>query len=297
MPRVQIVDPRGAELIAPGAVPERIFTGAIWAEGPLVLPWDGALIFSDIPNDRIRRIGRDGSASVYRQPADFSNGRTLDRDGAIITCEHGTRRVTRTARDGTVTVIADRHDGRRLNSPNDVVVKADGSIWFTDPPYGIDSDHEGHKATSEQDGNNVYRVQGGVVSVVASDFDRPNGLAFSPDERLLYIADSGALMGAGHPEFFVPTRPHHIRVFDVASDGALSGGRVFAVIDVGVPDGLRVDAAGRVWTSAGDGVRCYDPDGLLLLKVLLPETASNLTFDGGTMFITATTSVYRIGIR
>lgn len=298
---IEIRDPRGENLLARGATLERIWTGAKWTEGPLVLPWDGSLIFSDIPNNRIMRLAG-GEAEVWKQPSNFANGRTLDRDGNILTCEHGGRRVTRTRRDGTCETVVDSHQGRRLNSPNDVVVRqSDGSIWFTDPPYGIESDYEGYKADSEQDGNNVYRFDPatGTTTIVADDFDRPNGLAFSPDGKRLYIADSGASLGAGHPDPFVADRPRHIRVFDVADDGTLSGGRVFAEIDAGVPDGLRVDAAGRVWTSAWDGVRCLDPDGTLLLKILVPEITSNLTIDAGQaprLFITASSSVYAIDL-
>lgn len=301
-PRIDICDSRGEGLVAPGALPERICGGMRWTEGPLVLPADGSLLFSDIPNNRIMRWTGDGVAEVWTAPSNFANGRTLDLEGNILTCEHGGRRVSRTRADGRYEVVVDSYRGRRLNSPNDVVVRAeDGSIWFTDPPYGIESDYEGYKADSEQDGNNVFRFDpaSGEMSVVADDFDRPNGLAFSPDGGRLYIADSGASLGAGHPDPFVPERNRHIRVFDVAGNGRISGGEIFAVIDAGVPDGLRVDRSGRVWSSAWDGVRCYAPDGDLLLKVLLPEITSNLVIDergARSMFITASTSVYRLAL-
>lgn len=295
---VEIHDPRGASLLAPQARPERICGGCLWTEGPLVLPWDGSLLFSDIPNNRILRWRGEGAPEVWRQPSNFANGRTLDREGNVITCEHGGRRVTRTTRDGSYEVIIDRYRGRRLNSPNDVVVRQeDGSIWFTDPPYGIESDYEGYKADSEQDGNHVYRFDPttGTLDIVANDFDRPNGLAFSPDGSRLYIADSGASLGAAYPDPFVANRPRHIRVFNVAQNGTLSGDRVFVTIDAGVPDGLRVDREGQVWTSAWDGVRCYSPQGVLLLKILLPEYTSNLVIDDRgprKMFITASSGVY-----
>lgn len=296
---VAVLESRGAGLVAPGAVPERIWTGAKWTEGPLVLPWDGSLIFSDIPNNRILRIAADGADSVWKQPSNFANGRTLDAGGNIVTCEHGGRRVTRTRRDGGYEVIVDAHEGRKLNSPNDVVVAADGAVWFTDPPYGIESDYEGYKGDSEQTGNHVYRFDPatGECRIAAGDFDRPNGLAFSPDGRVLYIADSGASRGAAYgDEAFVPSRPHHIRAFDVGPGGALSNDRVFAVIDAGVPDGIRVDGRGNVWTSAWDGVRVHAPDGAMIVKIALPEMVSNLCFDpaGARLFITATTSVYRL---
>jgi len=264
---------------------EQLHGGCRWAEGPVYVPAGRYLLWSDIPNDRILRWDETtGSVGVFRQPAGYANGGTLDAAGRLVTCEHGNRRVTRTEHDGSVTVIADRYQGKRFNSPNDVVVRSDGSIWFTDPSYGIDSDYEGHRADSEIGGCHVYRVDPGTgaVRVVADDFVRPNGLAFSLDERRLYISDS---------------RVNHLRVFDVADDGALSGGEVFATCTVGVFDGFRLDQAGRIWTSAGDGVHCYDPDGTLIGKVRVPETVANVVFGGpkrNHLFICATTSLYAI---
>ncbi|EAR52535.1 hypothetical protein OG2516_05488 [Oceanicola granulosus HTCC2516] len=295
---IEIHDERGAAQLPPDARPEKIADGCIWTEGPLVLPWDGSLLFSDIPNDRVMRWSEAGGLEVWKQPAHFANGRTLDAGGDILTCEHGARRVSRTRRDGGYEVVADAYEGRRLNSPNDVVAAADGSIWFTDPPYGIESDHEGHTAPSEQSGNYVYRVDSatGEVRIAADDFDRPNGLAFTPDGRRLYIADSGASRGAGSPDPYDPSRPHHIRVFDVAPDGTLSGGTVFVEIDAGVPDGLRIDAAGNVWTSAWDGVHVLAPDATPLLHIRLPAKTSNLTLDPTRhrLFITASEAVWRV---
>jgi len=264
---------------------EQLHGGCRWAEGPVYVPAGRYLLWSDIPNDRILRWDETtGSVGVFRQPAGYANGGTLDGAGRLVTCEHGNRRVTRTEHDGSVTVIADRYQGKRFNSPNDVVVRSDGSIWFTDPSYGIDSDYEGHRADSEIGGCHVYRVDPGTgaVRVVADDFVRPNGLAFSLDERRLYISDS---------------RVNHLRVFDVADDGALSGGEVFATCTVGVFDGFRLDQAGRIWTSAGDGVHCYDPDGTLIGKLRVPETVANVVFGGqrrNHLFICATTSLYAI---
>ena len=292
---VTVLDPRGAGLVS--GQPEQVWTGAKWTEGPCVLD-DGSLLFSDIPNNRILRLAG-GKAEVWKQPSNFANGRTLDRDDSIVTCEHGGRRVVRYGRDGSCTVVVDAHEGRKLNSPNDVVVAADGAVWFSDPPYGIESNYEGYKADSEQTGNHVYRFDPatGTTRIAAGDFDRPNGLAFSPDGRILYIADSGASRGAAYgDDAFVPSRPHHIRAFDVSGDGMLSNDRVFAVIDAGVPDGIRVDAAGNVWTSAWDGVRVHAPDGTMILKIALPEMVSNLCFGAGQVWITATTSVYRVAL-
>jgi gluconolactonase len=215
----------------------------------------------------------------------------VDRQGRLVTCEHGNRRVTRTEFDGSITVIADRYQGKRLNSPNDVVVKSDGSIWFTDPAYGIDSDYEGHKSESEIGACNVYCVdpQSGEVRVVADNFVRPNGIAFSPNERRLYIVDTGAT----HQK----DGPRHMRVFDVGEGGKLSGGEVFATCTAGLFDGFRCDTEGRIWTSAHDGVHCYHPDGTLIGRIQVPEVVANVCFGGpkrNRLYICGTTSLYAL---
>jgi len=286
------LDERFRPLVIPTARLEKLAEGCRWAEGPAYFPAGRYLVWSDVPNDRMLRYDETSEAvSVFRAPSGYSNGNTVDRRGRLVTCEHGTRRVTRTEHDGTVTVLASHCQGKRFNSPNDVVVKSDGSIWFTDPAYGIDSDYEGHKADSEIGGCHVYRIDphSGDVSVMADDFVRPNGLAFSPDERLLYVADTGAT--------HVADGPRHIRVFDVNQDGRLSGGRIFATCTSGLFDGFRLDEAGRIWTSAGDGVHCYAPDGTLIGKILVPEAVANVVFGGvkrNRLFICATTSLYAI---
>jgi gluconolactonase len=289
----QTDDPRFVHLHVGSAALEQIATGFRWAEGPVWFQDMNCLLFSDIPNQRVMRWvpgGDERQVSVFLAQSNFANGHTRDREGRLISCEHGTRRVTRTEPDGSVTIIADCYLGKRLNSPNDVVVHSDGSIWFTDPTYGILSDYEGFKAEPEQMARNVFRCDpatGDLVSV-ADDFGQPNGLAFSPDESRLYIADSAA----SHD----PAAPRHIRVFHV-SGGRLSNGRVFALIDKGIPDGIRVDLDGNIWSSAADGVHCFAPDGTRLGKVLVPEVVSNLTFGGprrNRLFITATQSVYSI---
>jgi gluconolactonase len=230
--------------------------------------------------------------SVFRERSNNSNGNTVDNQGRLITCEHLTRRVTMTLWDGRVVPLADRYQGKRLNSPNDVVVKSDNSIWFTDPAYGIDADYEGDRQTPEVGGCHVYRIDPRTreVTAVVTDMVRPNGLAFSPDESLLYIVDTGAT----HQD----NGPKHIRRFRVNSDGAsLSGGEVFADCDNGLFDGFRVDTEGRLWTSAGDGVHVFAPDGALLGKFLIPEIVANVTF-GGTkrnrLYICGTTSIYSL---
>ncbi len=284
----EIIDPAFGSLIKGSARVEKLFEGCRWAEGPAYFPMMRSLVWSDIPNDRMLRWDETtGVTGVFRNPAGYSNGNTVDREGRLVSCEHGNRRVTRTEHDGSITVLADQFDGKPLNSPNDVVVKSDGSIWFTDPPYGIDSDYEGHKAPVEQDGNFVYRIDGqtGEITIVADDFDRPNGLAFTPDESQLVISDTGS----------AATR--HFRIFDVEDDGTLSGGDVLATCTVGGFDGFRFDDEGRIWTSAGDGVHCIDLGGNLLGKVLVPEGVANVVFGGpkrNRLFICGTTSLYSI---
>ena len=272
---------------------ERLYTGCRWAEGPAYFAAGRYLLWSDIPNDRVMRWDEtDGSVSVFQSPAFHSNGHTIDREGRLISCEHGGRCVSRTEHDGTRTVLAAQANGGRFNSPNDVVVKSDGSIWFTDPSYGIDRDYEGQVSPHEQDGCHVWRIDpaSGAVSAVASDFAQPNGIAFSPDERLLYVADTGATHRKDGPK--------HIRRFRVGDDGrTLSGGEVFAECTLGLFDGFRLDTRGNVWTSAADGVHCYASDGVLIGKVRVPEVVANVCFGGpkrNRLFICATTSIYSI---
>lgn len=264
---------------------EQLYTGGRWLEGPAYFAAGRYVVCSDIPNDRILRYDETtGAVGVFRKPAGFSNGHTVDRQGRLVSCEHGKRRVTRTEPDGSITVLADRYEGKRFNSPNDVVERYDGSIWFTDPAYGIDSDYEGHASESEIGACHVFRIDpsSGAIEIVADDFDRPNGLAFSLDEQQLYIADSAR---------------DHLRRFDVKDDGTLSGGEVLADCTAGTFDGVRLDHKGRLWAAARDGLHCIDPDGTLLGKLLVPETVANLTFggaQGNQLYITATTSLYTV---
>jgi gluconolactonase len=290
-PNYEIFDPRFRSLVISSADLEELHSDCRWAEGPVWFDDGGYLLFSDIPNQRMLRYVEGGGISVFRTPSNFTNGNTRDRQGRLVSCEHGLRRVTRTEVDGTITVLADSFNGRRLNSPNDVVVRSDGSVWFTDPTYGILSDYEGYRADPEQKTRNVYRLEPdtGLIEVMVDDFLQPNGLAFSPNESLLYVADSGASHVEG--------APRHIRVFDVVDGRKLANGRVFADIDNGIPDGIRLDMAGNLWSSAADGVHCFAPDGTLLGKILVPQTVANLTFGGprrNRLFITATKSLYSI---
>jgi gluconolactonase len=288
----EILDARFGRYVRTTARVEKLYEGSRWAEGPAYFAAGRYLVWSDIPNDRMLRWDETtGTVGVFRAPAGYTNGHTVDREGRLVSCEHGARRVTRTEHDGSITVIADRFEGKRLNSPNDVVVASDGSVWFTDPTYGIDSDYEGYRVESEIGASNVYRVDPmtGACAVAADDFVRPNGLAFSPDERRLYVSDTGMT--------HVPDGPRHIRAFDVGPGGALSGGEIFATCTEGMFDGFRFDEEGRLWVGAGDGVHCYDGDGTLLGKVRVPETVANVAFGGprrNRLFICATTSLYAV---
>jgi gluconolactonase len=265
---------------------ERLHADCRWAEGPLYVPAWRQVVWSDIPNDRLLRWDEaTGAVGVFRSPAGYVNGNTLDREGRLVSCEQGNRRVTRTEHDGRVTVLADRFEGKRFNSPNDAVVRSDGSVWFTDPDFGITSDYEGHRAESEIGTRDVYRIDPvtGEVHRVADGFDGPNGLVFSPDERRLYVADS---------------RAARIRVFDVIEDRTLTDDRVFAQRTDGGFDNIRFDDQGHLWAAAlDDGVHCYHPDGTLLGKLHVPEPVSNVAFGGpknNRLFITATTSLYSL---
>ena len=286
-----VIDPRFSALFNTHSRLEQLYSGCKWAEGPAWFGGGRYLVWSDIPNNRMMRYDEtDGSVSVFRQPSGNSNGNTVDREGRLVTCEHGGRRVSRTEHDGRVITIADSFEGKRLNSPNDVVVKSDGSIWFTDPSYGIDSDYEGNKAESEIGRCNVYRVDAasGTVTAVITDMVRPNGLAFSRDESQLYVADTGRTHGAENPA--------HIRVFDVSGD-RVSGEKVFAEATNGLFDGFRLDSDGRIWTSAGSGVSCYHADGTLLGRIVVPEGVANCVFGGekfNVLYICGTTSLYAI---
>ncbi|QYJ03550.1 SMP-30/gluconolactonase/LRE family protein [Nocardioides panacisoli] len=264
---------------------ERLFAAGRWLEGPAYSPSWRCLLFSDIPNDRVLRWDElSGETTVFQSPAGFANGRTIDRLGRVVTCEQGERRVTRTEHDGSVRVVADRWEGRQFNSPNDIVETADGSLWFTDPSYGIDSDYEGHRADAEIGGCHLYRVPPrGEMRRVLGDFERPNGLAFSADEQQLFVVD---------------TRRRHVRRFAVDRRGALEDLGVLVECDAGSYDGVRLDDRGRLWLAAHDGLHCVEPEtGQIVGKLLLPEICSNLTFGGprgNRLFVTATTSIYSL---
>ena len=274
-------------LLPPGAKAEQVAGGYGFLEGPVWMP-DASLIFSDIKTGVMYRYTPGGTLGgggpvVFRKPSGMANGNTSDLQGRLVTCDQNRRAVTRTEADSSIIVLADRFQGNRFNSPNDVIVKSDGSIWFSDPPYGVPKGE--HR---ELDHQWAYRIDptSHAVTAVVTDLKMPNGLCFSPDETRLYVADSD-------------TYRHDIHVYDVTPDGRAINGRVFATIHPGVPDGMRVDAEGRVWTSAGDGVQVFDPDGHRVAAVAVPETPSNVCFaasgkGGSVLYITARKSLYAV---
>ena len=296
-PAVEIVDPQFAKYKILNAAVERLYTGARWAEGPVWFGDGRYLLFSDIPNNRILRWLEDtGEVSVFRNPSNYSNGNSRDSQGRLLTCEHDSRRLTRTEYDGTITVLMDRFEGKPLNAPNDLAVHSDRSVWFTDPGYGIMSHYEGHKAPFELSAN-VYRLdpQTGAATVVASDLDKPNGICFSPDEKRLYIVDSGDPKRPGDP------RP--IWVYDVEDGGRIKNRRLFANMAPGSSDGIRCDVEGNVWSAAGwagegyNGVHVFAPTGTLIGRIHLPEICGNLCFGGAKknrLFMTASQSLYAL---
>jgi len=285
-----ILDPEFRALVLPNARLETLATGFRWLEGPVWFGDHQSLVFSDLHDDRLLRWSEHGGVSVLRSPAGFENGHARDRQGRLVGCSHQHRCITRVELDGRLTVLADRFRGRRLNAPNDLVVKSDGSIWFTDPPYGIQTDYEGGKQAAELPPQ-LLRLdpRDGSLQVMADSFQGPNGLCFSPDESRLYVAETGLQFDAAPVQ--------HIRVFQLRDDGALDAGRLFHQVAPGNADGLRCDEAGRVWTSAGDGVHCIAPDGRLLGRINVPGTVSNLCFGGralSRLFICAGDTLFSI---
>jgi len=265
------------KLFTPNAKVERLATDFQFVEGPAWMP-EGFLVFSDIPANELKKWTAQG-VTTFRNPSGNANGNTIDRQGRLVTAEHGGRRISRLEKDGKLVTVVDSYEGKKLNSPNDVVIKTDGTLWFTDPDYGLSG------RPKEQAGNYVYRYDEKTKSITAvvKDFVNPNGLCFAPGEKILYVADSG--------------KPRHIRKFNVNADGTLDAGSVFVAIDKGGPDGIRCDSKGNVWSSSGDGAQVFAPDGHLIARILLPESAANLTFGGSkgqTLFLTARKSLYRV---
>lgn len=292
---VVILDDRAREIFERGAPLRRLATGARWSEGPVWIEETRSVLWSDIPNDRILRWSQERGLEVWQQGVEFTNGHTRDATGRILHCSHGLRAVYRTGIEpGPREIVVERYRGKRFNSPNDVVVKSDGTIWFTDPPYGLIVPEEGHGGVPELDDCHVFRFDPatGDLTVVTSLPQHPNGLAFSPDESVLYVSDTAAALPGHGPQ-------HCIHAFDVEGGSQLVRGRVFAEIAPGVPDGFRVDVAGRVYTSAADGVHVLAADGTPLARIAVPEKVGNVCFGGSgrdTLFITASTSLYAIDL-
>jgi gluconolactonase len=292
MSEFEVLDPRFGKLVIGHAKLEHLWTGARWVEGPAYFAAGRFLVFSDIPNDRLMRYDEtSGAVSVFREPSGNGNGNSVDLEGRLVSCEHRGRRITRTQHDGSVVALATNFENKRLNSPNDIVVKSDGSVWFSDPTYGIDGEYEGDAAPSEIGRSNVYRLDPltGTLAAVVTDRLQPNGLAFSPDERILYVSDTGASHVAGHPRAIV--------AYDVRPENTVGNPRTFATLQDGCYDGLRCDTHGNVWTSAFGGVHCYAPDSTHIGTIPIPEIVSNVCFGGrkrNRLFITAQTSLYAI---
>ncbi len=295
---IEILDLRFAQVAQGADSLERLCTGAAWGEGPVWMQEDDSVLWSDIPNNRMLRWSSADGMSVWRNHVDFTNGHTREADGSLLHCSHGQRAIVRTRFDAGLSnprdeIVVDRYHGKRLNSPNDVIVKSDGTIWFTDPPYGIASDLEGHKAESQLGDCYVFRFDptSGELRVMSDFIEEPNGLAFSLDESVLYVSDTSAALrndGAGN---------HHIVAFDVIHGKHLTNPHVFSVVEPGLPDGFRIDKHGFIYTSSGDSVQVYHPDGTRIGRITLPEKIGNLTFGGiarDELFITASTSLYRI---
>ncbi len=295
---IEVLDPRFAPVAQGAGALEQLCTGATWSEGPVWMQEDDSVLWSDIPNNRMLRWSETDGMAVWRDQVEFTNGHTREADGSLLHCSHGLRAIVRTRFDADLSnprdeIVVDRYQGKRLNSPNDVVVKSDGTIWFTDPPYGIASDFEGHQAESELGDCYLFRFDPatGELRMVSDFVAEPNGLAFSPDEAVLFVSDTSAALhsdGSGY---------HHIVAFDVVDGQELNNPRVFAVIEPGLPDGFRIDIHGFVYTSSEDSVQIYHPDGKRIGRIAVPEKIGNLTFGGPArdqLFIAASTSLYRI---
>ncbi|WP_375515925.1 SMP-30/gluconolactonase/LRE family protein [uncultured Nostoc sp.] len=297
---IEIYDDRLRAIVRPGASLQKLANGAVHSEGPVYFHEDSSVVWSDAHGNRLLRWSATDNVTVLRDPSDYQSGNYRDLEGRLVACSSGLRAIIRREQDGEWKVLVDRYQGKRLNSPNDLVVKSDGTIWFTDPPYGITEPNQGYGGEQEQPGSYVYRFDPAISEIypVVTDMVRPNGLAFSPDESLLYVSDTAA--------FNIPGGPHHICVYEVVGVGVarprhryVKNGRVFAVIEPGQPDGLRVDEHGNVFTSSQDSVQIYAPDGTRLGKIFVPETSANLTFggkEGDHLFITAGHSLYVIDL-
>ncbi len=290
MTTLEIYDPRMKALLRSDSSLQQLASGATWSEGPVYVPEEDCVIWSDIPGNRLLRWSEKDGLSIYLEPAHFQNGHSRDLQGRILACSHGKRCVER-LEGGTWTTLVDSYQGKKLNSPNDIVVKSDGTIWFTDPSYGLTQSDEGYGGEQEQAGCYVYRLEPstGEITAVVTDMVKPNGLAFSPNETILYISDTAA----SHD----PNGHHHIRAYDITDGKTVSHGRVFVVIEPGLPDGFRVDKNGYLFISSLDSIQVYTPEGERIGKILVPEKVGNCTFGGpdkNRLFIAASSSLYAI---
>jgi gluconolactonase len=290
---IEIYDDRMRTLVSPNTALRKIADSAVWSEGPVYFHEDDSVVWSDAHGDRLLRWSAQEGVSVLREPSHYQSGNYRDLEGRLVSCSAGDRAIIRRDRDGRWSTLVDRYQGKRLNSPNDLVVKRDGTIWFTDPPYGLTQPHQGNVGNQEQAGSFVYRFDPatGEIDVAIAEMERPNGIAFSPDERLLYVSDTSG--------FDYPQGHHYIRVYDVIDGRWVANGRVFVVVEPGQPDGFRVDEQGNLFTSSEDSVQVFAPDGTRLGKIRTPETCANLTFGGAErnrLFIAASSSLYAIDL-
>jgi gluconolactonase len=290
---IEVYDDRMAALMRHDTSLQKVANGAVWSEGPVYVTEDDSVVWSDAHGDRLLRWSVGSGVEVLRQPSQYQSGNYLDLEGRLVSCLSGGRAIIRQEHSGEWQVLVSRYQGKRFNSPNDLVVKGDGTIWFTDPPYGLTQPNQGYGGQQEQPGCFVYRFAPDTqeIDAIITDMTHPNGIAFSPDESLLYVSDSSS--------FDIPQGAHHIRVYEAVGDRQMANGRVFAVINPGQPDGLRVDALGNVFVTSRDGVQVYAPDGSRLGKILVPEICSNLTFggmNGDRLFIAAGRSLYAIDL-
>jgi gluconolactonase len=290
---IEVYDDRMAALMRHDTSLQKVANGAVWSEGPVYVTEDDSVVWSDAHGDRLLRWSVGSGVEVLRQPSQYQSGNYLDLEGRLVSCLSGGRAIIRQEHSGEWQILVSRYQGKRFNSPNDLVVKRDGTIWFTDPPYGLTQPNQGYGGQQEQPGCFVYRFAPDTqeIDAIITDMTHPNGIAFSPDESLLYVSDSSS--------FDIPQGAHHIRVYEAVGDRQMANGRVFAVINPGQPDGLRVDALGNVFVTSRDGVQVYAPDGSRLGKILVPEICSNLTFggmNGDRLFIAAGRSLYAIDL-
>ena len=291
---IEIFDDRLKDLVDPDTDLDRLASGVVHSDGPVYCSEDGSVVFSEGHGNRLLYWQEDKGVQVLRDPSHYQNGNYLDLEGRLVACSHGQRAIVRREPEGQWVTLVDRYQGKRLNSPNDLVVKRDGTIWFTDPPYGITQPGQGYGGKLEQPSSFVFRFDPATneIEPVITEMERPNGLAFSPDERLLYVSDTS--------EVDYPQGHHYIRVYEVVEGRQVTHGRVFAVVEPGQPDGFRVDVNGNIFTSSQDSVQVFTPDGTRLGKIHVPETVTNLTFGGPAghcLFITAGESLYRVEVK